>query len=146
MAGGKNNPFNNDVLKLILNGVGIPGIASNALSNPLPNLFMSLHTDDPTADGNQIAFEATYTGYKRQPVSRTLAGFTVSAGAATLATSVVFPASTGTSDSETETWAALGTALTGEGKILYRGPITPEIPVTLGTAPQIATGTTVTES
>lgn len=146
MPGGKNSPFNNDLLKLILNGVGIPGLASNAISSPLPNLFMSLHTDDPAADGNQIAFEATYTGYRRQPVSRTVAGFTVFAGAATLATSVVFPAATGSSDSETETWAAIGTALTGEGKILYRGPITPEIPVTLGTAPQLAVGTTVTES
>lgn len=146
MPGGKNSPFNNDILKLILNGVGIPGLASNAMSSPLPNLFMSLHTDDPTAGGNQIAFEAAYTGYARQPVPRSLAGFTVSGGAATLATSVVFPAATGTSDSETETWAAIGTALTGEGKILYRGPITPPIPVTLDTAPEIATGTTVTES
>jgi hypothetical protein len=146
MAGGKGATFDNDLLKLILNGVAIPNIANNATSSPLTNLYLSLHIADPGAGGSQTTSEAAYTSYARQPVSRTSSGFTVTGTSAALATSVVFPAATGTSDSEMETWAALGTALSGAGKILYRGPLTPSISVTLGIAPQLAVGTTITES
>jgi hypothetical protein len=144
MAGGKGSTFDNDLLKLILNGTPIANIADNAASAPFTNLYLSLHTADPGAGGSQLTSEAAYTGYARQSVVRTSVGFTVSGASATLATSVVFPTATG--GSETEVWAAVGIASTGAGKILYRGPITPGISVSSGVAPQLTTGTTITES
>jgi hypothetical protein len=144
MAGGKGSTFDNDLLKLILNGVGIAGIADNTATAPLTSLYASLHTADPGAGGSQTTSEAAYTGYTRMAVLRTSAGFTVSGATATLTASVVFPTATG--GSETETFAAVGTALTGTGKILYRGPITPSLSVTTNVAPQLTSGTTITES
>ena len=144
MAGGKGSVFDNDILKLILNGTSIAGIADNAAAAPATNLYLSLHTADPGAGGNQITSEATYTGYARQAVARTSGGFTVSGAAATLTAPVVFPIATG--GTETETWAAVGMASSGSGKLLYRGPITPSLSVTTGVAPQLTTGTTITEA
>jgi hypothetical protein len=144
MAGGKGSTFDNDLLKLIFNGVGIAGIADNAGSAPLTSLFLSLHTGDPSAGGAQTTSEATYGNYTRMPVTRNLSGFTVSGNAVTLTAAVIFP--TASSGSENETFAAVGTNVTGSGKILYRGPITPALNITTGIAPQLTAGTTITES
>jgi hypothetical protein len=144
LAGGKGSTFDNDLLKLILNGTAIANIADNASSSPLTNLYLSLHTADPGAGGSQNTSEAAYTSYTRMAVARTSSGFTVSGASATLTSAVVFPAATG--GSETETWAAIGIALTGPGKILYRGPITPNLTVSTGVSPQLTTGSTFTES
>ena len=144
MAGGKSSTFDNDLLRLILNGIGIANIADNAAASPLTNLYLSLHTTDPGPGGSQNTSEATYGGYARMAVPRTSLGFTVSGTSATLTASIIFP--TATSGSETESWAAVGVALTGAGKILYRGPITPALAITTGIAPQLTTGTTLTES
>ena len=144
MAGGKGSVFDNDLLKLIFNGTPIAGIADNAASSPFASYYMSLHTADPGAGGSQSTSEAAYTGYTRMAVARSSAGFTVVGTSVRLAAPVVFPTATG--GSETETWAAVGTASTGSGKILYRGPITPSLLVTSGVAPQLTTGTTLTES
>ena len=146
MAGGKGSVFDNDLLQLIFNGVAIPGIADNAATSPLTNLYLSLHTSDPGVVSDQATSEAAYQGYARQAVPRDPTGFNVSGGRiASLASTVSFPASTGSAP-ETETFAAVGTAATGAGKILYVGPITPPINVATGTVPQLTTGTTFTES
>ena len=133
MAGGKGSTFDNDLLKLIFNGNAIAGIADNASSSPLTSLYMSLHTADPGAGGGQTTTEATYGGYTRMPVPRTVGGFLVSGNSVVLAAPVVFP--TASSGSETETYAAVGTNLTGSGKILYRGPVTPTLVVSTGVSP-----------
>jgi hypothetical protein len=144
MAGGKGSTFDNDLLKLIFNGTAIANIADNAASAPLTNLFLSLHTADPGAGGGQTTSEAAYGSYARMPVPRNSTGFTVSGNAVTLTIAVIFPvASSGT---ETETFAAVGTTITGSGKILYRGPVTPSLNITTGIAPQLTAGTTITES
>jgi hypothetical protein len=144
VAGGKGSTFDSDLLKLIFNGTAIANIADNAASSPLTNLYLSLHTADPGAGGSQNTSEAAYTSYARQAVPRTSSGFTVSGATGTLTAAVLFPAATG--GSETETWAAVGTAATGPGKILYRGPITPNLTVSTGVSPQLTTGTAFTES
>jgi hypothetical protein len=144
VAGGKSNTFDNDLLKLVFNGTSIANIADNAAASPLTSFYLSLHTADPGAGGTQTTNEAAYGGYARQPVPRTSAGFTVSGTAVTLTTAVPFP--TATSGTETETFAAVGVASSGASKILYRGPITPSLSVTTGVAPQLTTGTTITES
>lgn len=144
MAGGKGSTFDNDLLKLIFNGVAIANIADNAASAPLTNLYLSLHTADPGAGGSQTISEAAYGGYARMAVPRTSSGFTVSGASVTLTSSIVFPTASG--GSETETWSAVGIALSGAGKILYRGPVTPSLSVSTGVSPQLTTGTTITES
>lgn len=144
MAGGKATTFDNDLLKLIFNATAIANIADNAASSPLTNLYLSLHTADPGVGGSQTTNEAAYTSYARVAVARSSGGFTVSTNTVVLAALAAFPAASG--GSETETWFAVGTASSGTGKILYRGPITPNIVVSTGVTPQLTTGTTITES
>ena len=144
MAGGKGSTFDNDWLKLTLNATAIANIADNAASSPLTNVYLALHTADPGAGGSQTTNEATYTSYARVAVARSGSGWTVSGSSATLTSLVAFPTATG--GSETETYFSVGTASSGAGKILYRGPITPNIAVSNGVTPELTTGTTITES
>jgi hypothetical protein len=57
---------------------------------------------------------------------------------------IVFPASTGGTGG-TVTYASIGVAASGATKILYSGPVTPNITVANGVTPQLGTGSTVTE-
>ena len=57
--------FDNSLLKLIFNATGIANIADNTATSPLTNLYVSLHTADPTSAGNQTSSEANYTSYAR---------------------------------------------------------------------------------
>ena len=145
MAGGKGATYENDLLKLLFNATPIANIADNAASSPLTNLYMSLHTADPGSGGSQTTSEAAYTSYARAAVQRTSTGFTVSGNSCILASPINFPTPSGGAG-EIETYFAVGTASTGAGKILYHGPITPSITILVGTAPQLTTGTTITES
>ena len=140
----KGATFDNDLLKMIFNAVAIANICDNAASSPLTNLYVSLHTADPTSSGNQSSSEATYTGYARVAVARTTGGFTVSGNSVSPASTVSFPACTG--GTNTITNFAIGTASSGSGKILYTGTVTPNISVSNGVTPQLTTASTVTES
>lgn len=143
-VGGKAQIFDNDLLKLIFNGTPITGIADNAAVSALTNLFFSLHTADPGIGGNQTTSEAAYTSYARVPVPRTASGFIITGNSCVLAAPIAFPSPT--SAGEIESWFAIGTALSGTGKILYRGPITPGFTCVVGVAPVMTTGTTITEN
>ena len=67
----KGQVFANDVLALTYN--------STAFSwNANTNLYLSLHTADPTPGGNQSSNEVSYTGYARASQARSSGGFTVS--------------------------------------------------------------------
>lgn len=135
--------FQNDLTKLLLNATAIANIADNAASSPATNLYLSLHTANPAA-GNQTTSEATYTSYARLAIVRTSSGWTVSGNVATLAATATFAAATG-SPSETLTYAAIGTASTGTGKILFTGALSSSISVTsAGVQPVITTATTFT--
>lgn len=145
MVGGKAQTFDNDLLKLIFNATPIPNIADNASVSPLTNLYFSLHLNDPGIGGSQTTFESAYTSYARQPVARTASGFTVSGNAVTLVAPVGFPIPTG-GYGEVDTFFAIGTAVSGTGKILYRGPLTPSVTITASIAPVLTPGTTITEN
>ena len=144
MAGGKGTTFDSDILGLVFNGATIANIAINATSSPLTQLYLALHTADPGAGGSATTSEAAYTSYARVAVNRNSGGFTVSGASVTLTSLVAFPAATG--GSETETYFSVTTASSGASKILYRGPITPNIAVSNGVTPELTTGTTITES
>lgn len=142
MSGGKGSTFDNQLLALIFNGTEIPGIAQND-SSPLSTLYVSLHTADPGAGGSQTTNEAAYIGYARVAVARSSSGFAVSGASVSPAATITFATATG--GSETEAYFAIGTALSGAGEILYRGPISPNLTVTSGVTPQLTTSTVITE-
>jgi hypothetical protein len=145
MATGKGNTFINDFLKLVLNATAIANIADNAASGPLTNLYLALSTGTLSASSAQNTTEAAYTSYARVAVARTTGGFTAaSAQVSSLVATASFPAATG--GSETETYASLGTDSTGAGKVLYWGPITPNLAVANGVTPQLTTSSTITEA
>ena len=50
-----------------------------------------------------------------------------------------------TAGTNTITHFGIGTDLSGAGKLLYKGTVTPNISVTSGVTPQLTTATTVTE-
>jgi hypothetical protein len=140
----KSDTFENDLLKLIFNGTAIAGIADNTASAPLTNLYLSLHTADPGEAGVQTTSEIAYTGYARVPVARSTAGFTVTTSTVTPVANIDFPEMAGGAGG-TVTFACIGTAASGAGKILYSGPVTPSIVVATGVTPRYKTTSTVTE-
>lgn len=133
--------FENDLLKLIFNAVAIANIADNASASPLTSLRYSLHTASPEA-GNQSTSEATYGPYIRVSVGRTTTGHTVTASSVSPAANVTFAACT--SGTSTVTHAAIGTATSGTGKVLFAGTVTPNISVSAGVTPRLTTASTVT--
>ena len=140
---GKSDTFENDWLKLIFNAVAIANIADNAAASPLTDLYVALHTADPTDAGVQNASEATYTGYARVAVARSAGGWTVTGSSVSPAAAISFGACT--AGSNTATHWSVGVASSGATKILYAGAISPTISISAGVTPQLTTASTVTE-
>lgn len=139
----KGNTFENDLLKLIFNATAIANLAINATSSPLTVLWVSLHTADPGEAGSQNTSEATYGGYARTSVGRTTTGWVVTNNSVSPAAIITFPAAT--SGSNTITHAAVGTASSGVGKILYSGTVSPNLSVSAGSTPRLTTASAITE-
>jgi hypothetical protein len=140
----KGNTFENDWLKLIFNATAISNIADNAASGPLTDLYVSLHTADPGEGGSQTTNECTYPGpYARIAVARTTGGWTVTANSVSPAAPITFPAASG--GSETATHMGIGTVLSGTGKLLYSGSISPTIAISSGITPRLTVATAITE-
>jgi hypothetical protein len=140
---GKGATFSDDLLKLTFNATPIANLADNAGSSPLASLYVALHTADPTSSGNQSSSEAAYTGYARVGVARNSGGWTVSGNSVSPTGTITFGAGTG--GSGIGTYWSVGTASTGSGKILYSGPISPNIVFGAGITPELTTASTVTE-
>ncbi len=141
---GKTTTWANDLLKLLFQSTPVANIADNAATSPLTNLYISLHTADPGVAGAQNTSEAAYTGYARVAVARSAVGWTVTGNSVSPASTIVFPAAT--AGSETETFWGIGVAATGAGTLLYSGSITPGIAVSNGVTPELTTSSTATES
>jgi hypothetical protein len=140
----KADTFENDFMKLIFNATAIANIADNAATSPLTSLYVSLHTADPGETGNQTTNEISYTGYARVAVARTSGGWTVTNNSVSPVSVINFGQMTGGTGG-TATHAAVGTASSGTGKILWSGALSPTISVTSGVTPQISTSSTITE-
>jgi hypothetical protein len=140
----KQTTFANDIVKLFFQGVGIAGLADNAATSPVTNIYVSLHTANPGAGGTQATTEAAYTGYARVAVPRTTGGWSVTSGVASPVATINFPAATG--GSETEAFFGVGTAISGAGKLLYPGSLNPSIVVSSGVQPQLTTATSISET
>jgi hypothetical protein len=140
----KSNTFENDLLALIFNGTAITGLADNAGTSPLTSLYVALHTSDPGESGNQSTSEISYTGYARVAVARTSGGWTVTTNSVSPVAAVEFGEMTGGTGG-TATYASIGTASSGSGKILYKGALTPTVAVATGVIPRIKNTSTITE-
>jgi len=138
----KGTTFDNDLLKLIFNGTAIANLADNAASSPLTVLYVSLHTADPST---QSSNEISYTGYARIAVNRNSGGWVVTSNVVSPAADITFGIMTAGAGG-TVTHAAVGTAISGTGKILYKGTLTPNIAVLVGVTPKISSGSTITET
>ncbi len=136
--------FANQLLTLIANGTAIANIADNAASSPLTSLYWALHTADPTG-GNQTTSEIAYTSYARVAVLRTSAGLLVVGTSIVPVASFSFPNPSGAGGA-TATFISLGTAVSGTGKLLWSGPLTPTIPITVGNPPVISSGSSISVS
>ena len=140
----KGNTFENDWLKLIFNATAIANIADNAATSPLTNLYVSLHTADPGETGDQTTSETAYTGYARVAVARTTGGWTVTNNSVSPVANIDFGECTASPGSAI-THAAIGTASSGTGKVLYKGALSASITMAVGVIPRIASGSTITE-
>lgn len=140
----KSNTFENDLLKLIFWGTAIANIADNAAAAPLTNLYISLHTADPGEAGNQATSEVAYTGYQRIAIIRTSSGWAITGGSVSPVVGIEFPEMTAGANG-VATHAAIGTASTGAGKILYSGALSPTITYEFGVKPRIPPSSTITE-
>ena len=139
----KGATFDNDWLKLIFNGTSIANLADNTATAPLTNLYVALHTADPTAAGTQASNEITYTSYARVAVARP-AGWTVTGASVSPAATITFPAGTG--GSGTAAFWSVGVASSVATKILYSGAVSLTIVTGNGVTPQLTTATVITES
>lgn len=140
----KSKVFENDLLRLIFNGVAISGLADNAASSPLTQFYIALHTSDPGESGQQNTNEVTYTGYARVAVIRDGTGWAVTSNSVSPAAVIEFGEMTAGTPS-VATHASIGTNSSGGGKILYKGALTPNISINVGVVPRIRTTSTITE-
>lgn len=139
---GMSTTFANGLLLLLFQATGIAQIADNAASSPLTSLFISLHTADPGTGGDQTTNEVAYTSYARVAVARTSAGWAVAGDAASPVANIVFASPTGNAG-QTATHIAIGHSLSGSGVRYLSGPLTPQIPIQVGTPPTITTGSQI---
>lgn len=139
----KGNTFENDFLKLIFNGTLIANVAQNATTSPITSIYVSLHTADPGEAGTQSTSETTYTGYARVGVLRTTGGWTVTNNSVSPVADIVFGQCT--AGTATITHWAVGTLVSGAGKLLYKGTVSPTVAVSNGVTPRLTTASAITE-
>jgi hypothetical protein len=143
----KSNSWETDVISLLFNNTNAANVGdATGLrgATTVGSLFVSLHTADPGEAGDQSTSEANFTGYARQGVARSGAGWTVSGNQVQNAAGVVFPQCT--AGSNTITHFGIGTSSSGAGKLLYKGALTASLAVSAGITVQFnANQITVTE-
>jgi len=138
----KHNTFETDLLAAILNATPIANLLDNAATSPFTNLYISLHVGDPGESGNQTTSECDYTGYARVAIARNngAPAWTISSpggvGTAQNSGTVTFGLCTAGTDSVT--YAAVGTASSGTGKLLYKGALSATLEVSNGITPSFA--------
>ncbi len=143
----KSNTFENELLLLIFNNSDIANIGDAAgLQNSVAagSLYLVLHTADPGEAGTATTSEISYTGYARQAVARSGAGFVVSGNSVTLAANVDFPEMTGGAGG-TATFFSVVKEVSGASVILYSGAVSPTISVATGVTPRLKAATSITE-
>lgn len=132
----KQNDCEDNILKLIFQGVAWANLADNAASGPLTSLYVSLHTADPGEAGSQSTNECDYTGYARVAVSRSSSDWSVSSGTASNVNNVTFGECT--AGSNTASHFGIGSTLSGAGVLYYSGALTASLAISSGITPYFA--------
>lgn len=135
----------NAFLELILNGTAIPNLADNAATAPLTEVYVGLHTGDPSG-GDQTTSETNYTGYSRKAVLRDdiANGWNITANVASPNDDVLFAQVT--AGTGTITHVSIGTDVSGAGRLLWSGTISPNIVIEVGKEPKVTASSTITET
>lgn len=103
----------------------------------ITNIFIALHTADPTAAGNQTTSEANYTGYARISITRGGAGWS---GTNPLSNTSLAQFGICTAGTNLLTHVTLGTLTSGTGQILAVGALNQSLSVAIGIQPQFSAG------
>lgn len=140
---GATDLFEDDLLDLIFTNVAAPNVGDAGGLLPsvgAGNWHISLHTGDALTDAStlQTDSEAAYTGYARQAVVRSTAGWTVASGNVDNDAAITFPIST--SGPETETDVGLGFAVSGAGVLQIWSQLLADLIVNNGITPEFAIG------
>jgi len=132
----KSNATENDVLKMMLQGVD-PAWRAAA------TIYVALYTADPGEAGTAITSEATYGGYARVGVTKA-SGWTDGGSTFSNAALIQFPQCT--SGTNAITHFGVVTTASGAGQLLTSGALSSTLNVSSGIQPQFAAGQlTVTE-
>lgn len=102
------------------------------------SLYLSLHTAYPGEAGSQATSEATYTGYARKAVARSVAEWTVTGNSVTTDNANAFPACTGGANDVY--FVGVGRSASGAGTLDYVAPLGTE----LGEGTAVAATDTIT--
>lgn len=143
----KSNTFENSLLLLIFNNTDIAnigdaaGIQGSAVAG---SLYVALHTADPGEAGSAITSETAYTGYAREAVARSGAGFVVTDNSVSPAADIDFGECTASPGTALTHFSIVNTA-SGAGTILYSGTLTPNINMAVGVIPRLKSTSTITE-
>ena len=132
----------NAKLKLILQAIAIAGLADNAGTGALTQLFIGLYTGNPGAAANQLTNEIAYTGYVRKAVPRSALGWVITNDIAQLVNAIEYDEMTAGAGG-TVTHLGVGTVVNGAGLLLVHGPLDNPIPVAVGVVPRLKTTTKV---
>jgi hypothetical protein len=126
----KGNTFETELLGLIFNADPIAGLAEDDTSSPVTSLYVSLHATWPGEAGTQTTGEVSYGSYARVAVARDSGGWTITGNSVSPTVAIEFQQCV--SSTATANFFAVGTDVSGTGKLLYAAPI--------GAAPTIITG------
>lgn len=135
------NLFEDDLLDLIFTNVDCPNVgdATGLQGSTTPGSFyISLHTGNTLSDTSttQDTAEAAYTGYGREAVARSVAGWTVASGTVTNDAAITFTIST--SGPETETDVGIGYAVSGATPLQIFASLDADLVVNSGVTPEFA--------
>lgn len=148
MASGKGNTNAAGLLQAMYQAVfsDLTTFLANS-GTPATNLYISLHTANPGATGNQGTSEAAYTSYARVAVARTTGGWSLTNETISNVAAINFPAATGGSESETYVGVGVSPTAHDSGVLLWFGQLTAPLAVSSGITPSMAIGAlTITES
>ena len=143
----KSNTFENDLVLLLFNNTDIANVGDAGGvrgSVTAGSLWLSLHTADPGETGTAVTSETAYTGYARQAVARSGAGFVVTDNSVSPAANVDFPECTAAAGGPITYFGVVNTS-SGAGKLLYSGTVTPNVTMAVGVIPRLKTTSTITE-
>jgi hypothetical protein len=113
----------------------VAGLQNSAAAG---SFYISLHSADPGEAGNQSTNEIAYTGYARVAVARTAGGFTLTTSTISNTALVQFAQCTG--GTATASHFGIGTDLSSNGNLIFKGALTSSLSISNGIQPQFAAG------